>query len=67
MGKIILEMANGSITQEADKILSEKMYLIIPDILANSGGIAISYFEWYQNIHNEKWSKEKVFSKLNEK
>ncbi len=62
--KIILEMANGPTTTEADEILAAKNIAIIPDILANSGGVAVSYFEWYQNIHNESWSKEEVFSKL---
>ncbi len=63
---IILEMANGPTTMEADAILSEQSVAIIPDILANSGGVAVSYFEWYQNIHNESWSKEDVFAKLSE-
>ncbi len=62
--KIILEMANGPTTSEADEILRKKNVTIIPDILANSGGVAVSYFEWYQNIHNEKWTKEEVFKKL---
>lgn len=65
--KIILEMANGPTTLEADGILNKKNIVIVPDILANSGGVAVSYFEWYQNIHNEKWSREEVFSKLKEK
>ena len=62
--KIILEMANGPTTIEADEILTKKGVTIIPDILANSGGVAVSYFEWYQNMHNEDWSKEDVFAKL---
>ncbi len=65
--KIILEMANGPITEEADKILHEKGITVIPDILANSGGVCVSYFEWYQNMHNEKWMKQEVFDKLKEK
>jgi len=62
--KIILEMANGPVTDDADIILESKKILVIPDILANSGGVATSYFEWYQNMNSLKWSKEKVFEKL---
>jgi glutamate dehydrogenase (NADP+) len=61
---IVLEMANTPTTLEADEILHEKNILVIPDILANAGGVAVSYFEWYQNMHHETWSKEKVFKKL---
>jgi glutamate dehydrogenase/leucine dehydrogenase len=64
---IILELANGPTTKEADEILREKGVLVIPDILANSGGVTTSYFEWYQNIHNESWPKEEVLNKLREK
>ncbi len=64
---IILEMANGPTTTEADEILQANNKIVIPDILANSGGVAVSYFEWYQNIHNEQWTKEKVFKQLEEK
>jgi glutamate dehydrogenase/leucine dehydrogenase len=65
--KIILEMANGPTTLEADRILDKKGVMVIPDILANSGGVATSYFEWYQNLHNLKWGKSEVFKKLKEK
>ncbi len=61
---IILEMANGPLTSEADEILNKNGKLIVPDILANSGGVAVSYFEWYQNLNNEKWSKDEVLQKL---
>jgi glutamate dehydrogenase/leucine dehydrogenase len=62
--KFILEMANGPTTPEADEIFHKKGVTVIPDILANSGGVCTSYFEWYQNMHNEKWSKEDVLAKL---
>ncbi len=64
---IILEMANGPTTIEADSLLQRKNAIIIPDILANAGGVAVSYFEWYQNIHKETWTKEAVFTKLKSK
>ncbi|KKR81363.1 MAG: Glutamate dehydrogenase [Candidatus Daviesbacteria bacterium GW2011_GWA1_41_61] len=65
--KIILEMANGPITAEADEILAKKGVVVVPDVLANSGGVTVSYFEWYQNMHSESWTKEKVNTKLKEK
>ncbi len=64
---IILEMANSPMTHEADEILAGKGVMIIPDILANAGGVAASYFEWRQNTRNEQWTKEEVFSKLKKK
>lgn len=65
--RIVLEMANGPTTPEADEILRKKGVTVIPDILANAGGVAVSYFEWYQNMHTEQWKKEDVFAKLEEK
>lgn len=64
--RIIVEMANGPITEEAYEYLSKKGIIIVPDVLANSGGVTVSYLEWYQNMHNEKWSETKVNKKLKE-
>lgn len=62
--KVILELANGPINPAADEILHDKNIIVIPDILANSGGVVVSYFEWDQNLKNEKWTKQEVFEKL---
>jgi len=64
---IILELANGPTTLEGDMILNKKGVIVIPDILANSGGVATSYFEWYQNLHDEHWTEDEVLKKLKEK
>lgn len=62
--KIIIEMANGPITDEAYDYLTNKGVIIVPDVLANSGGVSVSYLEWYQNVHNLKWTEEKVNQRL---
>jgi glutamate dehydrogenase/leucine dehydrogenase len=62
--KILAEGANGPVTPEADKILQEKGIFIIPGILANAGGVVVSYFEWVQDIQHLFWSEEQVNEKL---
>lgn len=64
--KIICEGGNGPTTPEADKILYEKDVVVIPDILANSGGVTVSYFEWVQNLERVIWSFDKVQLKQKE-
>jgi glutamate dehydrogenase/leucine dehydrogenase len=65
--RIIVEGANGPSTSGAREILNKQGVFVVPDILANAGGVVVSYFEWIQNIHREHWDKAEVNRKLEEK
>jgi glutamate dehydrogenase (NAD(P)+) len=62
--KLVVEAANGPTTLEADDVLTHKGVFVIPDILANAGGVTVSCFEWVQNIENQEWDLEEVNKKL---
>ena len=62
--RLIAEGANGPTTLEADDILAERGIPVLPDILANAGGVAVSYFEWVQDIQRLFWSGEEIRSRL---
>ena len=62
--EIIVEAANGPVAADADGILQERGITVVPDILANAGGVVVSYFEWVQNIQSGSWTEEEVNEKL---
>ncbi|MCI4347605.1 MAG: glutamate dehydrogenase, partial [Thermoplasmata archaeon] len=63
--RIVAEAANGPTVPEADKVFFEKKITVLPDILANAGGVTVSYFEWAQNIQGYSWSLSEVNERLN--
>lgn len=62
--RLVVEAANDPVTPQADLILQQHGITVLPDILANAGGVCVSYFEWVQNIQNEQWEEEEVVRKL---
>ncbi|MEM6954515.1 MAG: Glu/Leu/Phe/Val dehydrogenase [Myxococcota bacterium] len=62
--RVILEGANGPCSPEGERILAERKIPVVPDILANSGGVTVSYYEWVQNLNSETWPLEKVDTRL---
>jgi len=62
--RIVVEGANGPTTPEADRILTEHKVLVVPDILANAGGVTVSYFEWVQDLQSFFWTEEEINERL---
>jgi len=62
--RVVVEAANGPTTPEADEILRERGIVVVPDILANAGGVTVSYFEWAQNMQHFRWEYERVVAEL---
>ncbi len=64
---VILELANGPTTADADRILEDRGVVVIPDILANAGGVTVSYYEWVQNRSGDYWSSEDIENRLTQR
>lgn len=62
--KLVLELANGPVTPEADEILNKAGVIVLPDILANAGGVTVSYFEWVQNRQGFYWTEDEIHARL---
>ena len=65
--KLVAEGANGPTTPEADEILGERGIFVIPDILANAGGVTVSYFEWVQDLGRLFWTRDEIRARLADK
>ena len=63
--KVVVEAANHPLTPDADSILTERGITVVPDILANAGGVIVSYFEWTQNLYQHQWEMDRVNEELN--
>jgi glutamate dehydrogenase (NADP+) len=62
--RVVLELANGPVTPDADRILDERGVIVLPDILANAGGVTVSYFEWVQNRQGWYWELDEIHARL---
>ena len=65
--KVILELANGPTTPDADEIFYKNKVLLLPDFLSNAGGVTVSYFEWVQNQTGDYWTEKEVYERLDKK